>query len=254
MRVLVDKDILKWNQRLYNSTYMISADQFNAHVYLNKTSQNLIIMRREYVGSSKSQKEFSNFALNEVDDPTIKYDFVFSVSDNRKDELFRIHESLLESGVLNNKSYKDKHSEIITAPDIVNSKFESHEIFNRKYTRYSYHLEGKLTSIVAYLTILEDSIEFFQKIWGYDESGNEHPLLKYPIGTIVSKIEDKSKDYMVMDYQYDISYNLGYDISLIISEIDNDPKSLIIRYKEPIFSSEKNLTHSRNSRIDNILN
>jgi hypothetical protein len=116
---------------------------------------------------------------------------------------------------------------------------------------YSYTFKGKLSSIMAYVMFLEDTINYFSEIFGYNEDGTEVNLLKFPIGTIVSKSKDKSKDYLVLEYRYkklDGKYSIDYLISEMISN------GLIIKYGDIENGYENDLCYSRNSRIDDILN
>jgi len=77
-------------------------------------------------------------------------------------------------------------------------------------------------------------------------------LLKYPIGTIVSKPSDKSTDYLVLDYKYK-KLDGKYFIHFVTSEMLNN-KGSVITYGEIYTFIESELCYSRNSRIDDILN
>jgi hypothetical protein len=105
---------------------------------------------------------------------------------------------------------------------------------------------------MAYVSYLEDAINFFSEIWGYNEDGTEVCLLKYPIGTIVSKPSDKSTDYLVLDYKYK-KLDGKYFIHFVTSEMLNN-KGSVITYGEIYTFIESELCYSRNSRIDDILN
>ena len=104
---------------------------------------------------------------------------------------------------------------------------------------------------MAYISYLEDAINFFSEMWGYDKDGSEVCLLKYPIGTIVSTNQDKSKDYLVLDYKYR-KLDGKYFIDFIASEMLNE--GVIIKYGDIKVFHENDLCYSRNSRIDDILN
>jgi hypothetical protein len=105
---------------------------------------------------------------------------------------------------------------------------------------------------MAYVFYLEDTIEFFSKIWGYNEDGTEESLIKYPIGTLVSDVNDKSKDYLILDYQYrkiDKNYYIDYELTEVIGGY-----SSVIKYGDVKIMTENNICFSRNGRIDDILN
>ena len=140
-----------------------------------------------------------------------------------------------------------------TEQDVIETKeVNTHNILEKEYIRYTYHFAGKLSSIMAYIMYLEDSINFFSEIWGYSEDGSEICLLKYPIGTVVSLPKDKSIDYLVLDYKYR-KQGSKYSIYFIVSEIMNN-KGSVITYGEIYTFRESDLCYSRNSRIDDILN
>jgi hypothetical protein len=77
-------------------------------------------------------------------------------------------------------------------------------------------------------------------------------LVDYPIGSIVSEKDDKSKDFLVLDYEF---YKLDdkYKYFYVISEMMNTD-SHIITYGDVIVIAGKGLSFSRNGRIDDILN
>jgi hypothetical protein len=106
--------------------------------------------------------------------------------------------------------------------------------------------------VIAYVFLLETAIEFFSMIWGYDEDGNEHNLLKYPVGSIVSKPGDKSKDYLVLDLDYSKNASTP-EIRYNICEMLYTKKSSVINYGEVSTERESNLCWSRTGRIDDIL-
>jgi len=143
--------------------------------------------------------------------------------------------------------------DIIFNDTVIESKEEiTHLVFEKEYIRFTIHFAGKLGSIMAYISYLEDTINFFSEIWGYKEDGTEVCLVKYPIGTIVSLPKDKSTDYLVLDYKYR-KLDGKYFIDFISSEMLNN-KGSVITYGEIYTFRESELCYSRNSRIDDILN
>jgi hypothetical protein len=135
---------------------------------------------------------------------------------------------------------------------IESKEVNTHLVFEKEYIRFTIHFAGKLGSIMAYVSYLEDTINFFSEIWGYNEDGSEVCLVKYPIGTIVSLPKDKSTDYLVLDYKYR-KLDGKYFIDFIASEMLNN-KGSVITYGEIYTFRESELCYSRNSRIDDILN
>lgn len=258
MRVLKDIDFIKWNNRLESSRYRIDSTRWVTNLNNGPSQALSIIQNIETRGGSNT------FQSIRVGDPFIRYKFAFSVLESKKDEFFKIHNRLFNGKIANQVCKLDiDKSNSLNLPDVEDIKLTrdvitdleeiEHMIDDNKYIKYSYNFGGKLTSIISYITILEDTIEFFQKIWGYDTDGKEHNLLKFPIGNIVSFTNDKSTDFMVMDYTYNLDYD-KYKIGYIVCEMDTIPNSLIIKYGEQRSVNESELTWSRNSRIDNLLN
>ena len=97
---------------------------------------------------------------------------------------------------------------------------------------------------------LEDTIEIFSKLYGYTEDGQEVNLTKFQIGSIVSKVDDKSKDYLVVDI-YPQKMGLNFYIDYHITEVLTIGE--IIRYGSTQKVNENEICFSRNSRIDDIL-
>ena len=240
-----DKKILSWNDRLQNSEYRLKPEftprsSFPEITIWHKSSN--------IMGGSDR--------ISQTLDPHINYKFSFSVSSNRTEQFFDILNKLLKLPFETYFTYKeqDYNIELNGGVNIVSSKKEeTHKLLEKEYTRFTYDFSGKLTHVIAYISCIEDTIAYFEKIWGYDEKGNEHCLLKYPIGSIVSTTKDKSKDYLVLDYSYEKDTNDNYFVDYHCCEMLNT-NSPIIQYGESNLYYEDELCFSRNNRIDDILN
>jgi hypothetical protein len=186
-------------------------------------------------------------------DPKIDFRFTFSIAKDRSDFFFEILNKL-KSKKFDNKVRKDNGTYeklTIKEEDIKKIEETEHRVLNTDYIRYTYNFSTYTSSIMAWVYLLESTIEFFSKIWGYDKDGGEHNLLKYPIGSIVCKGKDKSIDYLILDLDYEIrggSYDIKYVIAQMIST------GSIIKYGDIQREIESNLSWSRNGRIDDILN
>jgi len=254
MRYLLDSEILKWNQRLEKTPYMVypKSNLQSSHVHISFRQKSM-----NRFGSYQTPYSTSEFV--ETMDPHINnYQFVFSVAKNRVDNFFDIFDKLREeefgtTTCYTNTNNDNKIGEIKITDDIVIKKESSeHKISEKEYVRFSYTFTGKLSQIMGYVFYLEDAIEFFSSIWGYNEDGTEEHLIKYPIGTLVSDIDDKSKDYLILDYQYrksDKKYYIDYEITEVLGGY-----SSVIKYGEVKIVTEKGICFSRNGRIDDILN
>ena len=247
MKYLSDTEILNWNRRLERSDYAV-------YPLSNVRSGHPDIIFRQKINNGYSPM---GEQLVETIDPFIRYDFTFSVASNRKETFFDLFEKLSKESFGTKSIYRDQKSEKImdiTFNDtVIESKEENiHLVFEKEYIRFTYHFAGKLGSIMAYVSYLEDTINFFSQIWGYNEDGSEVCLAKYPIGTVVSLPKDKSTDYLVLEYKYR-KLDGKYFIDFIASEMLNN-KGSVITYGEIHTFRESELCYSRNSRIDDILN
>lgn len=240
---LTDSEILNWNNKFEDSYYSL------APVY----SEDLSINVKIFPNYKYSQRNY----ITDFKIPIIKHIFIFSVSKNKKDDFFMIL----------NKLFKDYHfsSKVIINNNIFNIKIDNsiinsidqtEHLFNKiSFIKYKYEFMGEVSSIISYISYLEDAINCFQKIWGYNEDGKELNLLKYNIGDIVSLKGNKSKDFLILDYNFlKLIGQNNFEIKYSISEMLFDFKSGIIKYDKIIECDENELCYSRNSRIDDILN
>ncbi len=245
MKYLTDKEIIKWNTRLEKSDYLV-------YPSMNNRSSEPDIAYRQVIKNTGIGETYVN-----VTEPFIRYKFTFSISSNREESFFDILKKLstepfgTKSVYITNQN-QEKISEVEFSEKIIDNKERfNHKIYDKEYVRYTYSFVGKLGSIMAYVSYLEDAISFFSSIWGYEEDGKEVCLLKYPIGTIVSPNKEKSKDLLVLDYKFSKFYD-KYFVDYVANEIVYS--GTIITYGESNTYKEEDLCFSRNSRIDNILN
>jgi hypothetical protein len=241
MRYLTDTEILNWNKRLEKSPYMVRPRSHN-----RSGNVDIVFVHKVINGSS-------GFDLVDTTDPHISMNYLFSVASNRTKEFWDIFDRRKKVELGTKTSYNDKTDSIIFDGKIVKNKSETnHNIKEKEFTRFSYEFSGRLSSIISYITIIEDAVIFFQKMFGYNEDGSEVCLIKYPIGSVCSKKKNKSEDYVVLDYEYSIVFN-EYRISYIISYMDYSANSSVIKYGDVEVANEDDLCFSRNNRIDNIL-
>jgi hypothetical protein len=236
---LTDVDIMKWNDSRLPQKLMVYAK------YTNTLDINI-----EFNLNELEYNPSGNF--KPCGDPKIDFKFTFSIAKDRTEFFFEILNKL-KSKKFDNKVRKDNGTYeklTIKEEDIKRIEETEHRVLNTDYTRYTYNFSSYASSIMAWVYLLEATIEFFSKIWGYDKDGGEHNLLKYPIGSIVCKGKDKSIDYLILDLDYEIrgSYDIKYVIAQMIST------GSIIKYGDIQREIESNLTWSRNGRIDDILN
>ena len=250
MRYLSDIEILNWNRRLERSDYSV-------YPLSNARSGHPDIVFRQKISNNYNYSPMGD-QLVETLDPFIRYDFTFSIASNRKETFLDLFEKLSKEvfgtkSIFRDQNNNEKLTDIKFTDDVIDSKEENiHMVYEKEYVRFAYHFAGKLGSIMAYISYLEDAINYVSEMWGYNEDGTEVCLLKYPIGTIVSKHSDKSTDYLVLDYKYR-KMDGKYYIDFVASEMMNT-KGSVITYGEIYTFRESDLCYSRNSRIDDILN
>lgn len=244
-RFITDSQIIKWNQRLSDTPYIVVPKY---HHKMN--SYPMIVFKQQPFGNSLSQSEVITI------DPVIDFRFSFSVAKNRVDNFFHIFDKIYSDTVETKTFYQNSNNvekisdiNMKSLNPIVKSQLD-HLVFNKEYVKFIYDFRGTLSSIMMYVTFLEDTIEVFSKIWGYDEMGNEHQLSKFKIGDIISIKGNASDDYLIVDFHIEKGYNsmkFDYEISKIIN------MGQILQYEKSEVASENNICWSRNSRIDDIL-
>lgn len=249
MRYLTDSEIEKWNSRLkasYRLSPVYSAVNGNPNIAIY---------------SKFNTFEGANTVRQYNDDPIINFSFSFSIVKDRENEFLSLFKSLLSKGfktqIILNEDRKTGINIQVDEVLIEKAKKMNHRLFNRSFIRYSYSLNERLSKIISFFTLLDDAIKYFQMIYGYTQDGQEVKLLKFNIGDIVCIGDKKSEDYIITDYVYQFNHN-GHFIDLELAEViyheNSSISSSIITYGKVIIENIDNISHSRNNRIDNILN
>ena len=248
---LSDSDIMNWNDRFTEQRPYSIIPRYSSQ----NTQPTIVFVKKNDMYGSPIVRGVTYDTNGDANEPEEKFKFVFSISSNRKDEFWDIFSKLKKKGFINYvKNGNGSHKTLDYTDKIIESKSDmEHKVLNKEYTRYELLYNGLLSEIMAHVSLLEQTIEFFSEIWGYDEDGKEYNLLKYTIGSIVSPYDDKSKDLVILDYDYEKN-GKDYHIKYIVSEMMHDPKSLIIKYGDVITMTESLITFSRNGRIDDLLN
>jgi hypothetical protein len=194
------------------------------------------------------------------------YNFSFSVIKRRKDEFFNILDKFIECGI-----HTGEDKPIIDLKKAAyDFKMTEHTIGKNELIRVQYSFTNLLSAMFI-TTLIEDTISFFELIWGYTDDGEEQCLLKYPIGSVVSLKGKKGIDYMVNGYEFlrvnseQFSYNIQkpliskpdttkstilYDLVCIESGINSG----IVRYGESCIAQESDIVPSRTNNLNIILN
>jgi hypothetical protein len=240
-----DSEIMNWNDRLQETSYYVMP-RYHTH-----NSYPMIVFKQRIKTSFGMETETVTL------DPHMKFIFSFSVAKNRVDNFFHIFNKWFTNKIETktlfvDNSNREKIGDIEVSDSIIKSKKQiDHKVKEKEYTKLTYEFEGHLSSIMAYVMFLEDTIEIFSKIWGYDEDGGEHTLTRFSIGDIVTKVGDQSEDYLILDF---IPQKNGKDFSLNYEICKMITKGQIIQYSQSEIVRESDITWSRNNRIDDILN
>lgn len=251
--ILSDSDIIDFNNQINDKRFFIRPEYTNfssypvVGFYINTMHQDIRNLGQAY---------YDNNTNGRINEPEIEYKLTFSVCEKRIDDFYSIFNKITKDGIENMVYNTTKqHRQIIFSEDVIHSKNElTHSFMNRNYKKIQYNLKGKVSSIIAYVQAIKNTIQFFGMIWGYTEEGEEICLLKYTIGSIVSPLNDKSKDVLVVDYQYNKLSNNKFTIDYEVYEILSNEKSPTIEYGNKSILTEKEITLSRNAQVNSILN
>lgn len=242
-KFISDIEILRWNQRLIDTSFMVFPK------YHPQSSYPMIVFKQKLNGPFASSGEII------TTDPVQEFKFSFSVAKNRVNNFFHIFENWYCDSVNTRTFYqhddnKEKISDIDLKSLTIKKSQSEHLVSEKEYVKFTYDFKGKLSSIMIYVMFLEDTIEIFSKIWGYDKQGSEYQLTKFRIGDVVSKKNNLSEEYLILDYS---PIKIGNDIFVDYEISKMILKGQIIQYEQVEQISEKGLSWSRNSRIDDIL-
>lgn len=266
-RYFSEEEVTKWNEILSKRyfRYGMSIDSSKKIRFFDRNDPSNDIYANSG-GYYNDPKSIYDKVITPQEYSTFSYDFSFSVIKKRKDEFFKIVDSFIVHGFeigydikksLDLKEEAYKHTQI------------NHTVYNNEMVRVVYNFNNPLSAMLV-STIIEDAISFFGMMWGYTEKGEEQCLIKYPIGSIVSKSSLKNVDYMVNNYEF-VRPNCivthvstkPYHSHVVITKptilydivcIENDIKSPIIRYGDSCIISEGDICASRTNNLNIILN
>ena len=243
-----DSYIFGWNSRIYEApkdmNVMVSA------VYTNGTGIDVKI--RPSVSNSMITSSMTTMNEEVLLDPPVKYKIVFSVSNDCIEEFDEIMNMLLERKFDNEVWKNSKKKETVVPTKSVVKAQAVHKIGKVDYVRYEWSMTGYLSEVMALCYIIESSVDIFGKCWGVTEDGEKVCQMKYPIGSIVCVDNDKSTDFLVLDWYFDLlspNFHHSYDVVSIVEK----PGSAVVGYDRRQLLNESRISWSRNSRIDDIL-
>lgn len=247
-----DSFIFGWNSRLYDidkiygsrdASFMVSA------VYTNDTGIDVKI--RPVVGHSMGHSTVSNEDL--MLDPPVGYKLTFSVAKSCTDEFEEILETLMTKNFDNNVWKTSKNKEKVKVlPNTISKSQSMHRIGKVDYVRYDWTMRSCMSDVMAACYVVESAVEIFGKCWGVTEDGEKVCLMKFPVGSMVNLEGNKSEDWLVLDWSFDLlspSFHHDYEVVAMTEK----PGSAVVSYDKRQLVSEHRISWSRNGRIDDIL-
>lgn len=243
-----DSFIFGWNGRLFEMvkgygdvTFMVSAS------YTTDTGIDVKIKPvTQYNASMISDNET-------LMDPPIGYKLTFSVAKECTDEFEDILETLMNKEFDNNVWKTSKSKEIVKVdPNSIKESKSVHRIGKVDYVRYEWTIKSCMSEVMAACYVVESAVEIFGKCWGVTEDGEKVCLMKFPIGSMVNLEGNKSEDWLVLDWSFDLlSPRFHHDYEVVA--MNERPGSAVINYSKRQLVSEHRISWSRNGRIDDIL-
>lgn len=256
-RYFTNEEIEKWNKIIEKGyhKYKLGVHDRTKGLYVYESPSRG--SDRFLIGSPEQRKGLKDLVDYDKYSP-FKFNFSFSVIKKRKSEFFEILDKFIECDIetgertpivdLKKESYKFRQTE--------------HKIGNNDLVRIQYNFESLLPAMFV-TTLIEDTISFFELMWGYTEDGEEECLLKYPIGSVVSIKDQKGIDYMINSYEYIrpntlVTSSLGNIVkSTILYDlvcIESGLSSGIVRYGSSRIAQESDIIPSRTNNLNIILN
>ena len=171
MAYLSDSDIMAWNDSFRPETNLYIGAR-----YSNMASQPTIVFSlRDSHMYPQSYDQNGQQKQREIGDPDFKYRFAFSIASNREEEFYSIFDKLSKESFDNHVLTANGTTTALKLDRKITDEPTKtlHKVFDKEYMRLEYDFSGKLSSIMAYVCLLETSIEYFSMIWGY-EIGRAH--------------------------------------------------------------------------------
>jgi hypothetical protein len=232
---LTDIEILAWNDRLQDHQLgiIIRPKYVSNTIYSPIIGFDLDIT--QYPGTNKPNWGRNLYqAENVVPEPHIKFNLIFSIDFDKIDKFDEIYNEIKLREIKTPVSTGDSNRNINLDRVKVDLVTEQHTLFKKEYIKFHYVFEGHLGDIIGYVKHIDDTIEFLQL----------EP--KFKLSEVVSTVKDRSMDYLVLKYIYDVG------ISYKVVEIISNSADTVIKYGRVLYMKEEDLTWSRTARIDEI--
>lgn len=245
-----DSYIFGWNSRIFETAkdlgVMVSA------TYTNQTGIDVKI--RPSVSNSMIMSSLGASNEEVLLDPPVKYKLVVSVAKDGMDDFDEITESLSQK-TFDNHVWKTSNSSsraVVIPTKTVSINKVDHVVGGIEYIRHEWRMMGTLSEVMASCYIIETAVEIFGKCWGFTAEGDKVSMMKFPVGSMVCVDGDKSTDWLVLDYCFDLSspsFSSTYDVI----SFQMGQGSAVVKYDKRMLVVEGRISWSRNGRIDEIL-
>ena len=231
---LTDTEILQWNERLQDHQLGII---IRPKYVANSAYSPVIGFDLDVTQNHPNKSWGRNIYQGEtpVPEPHIKFNLIFSIDLDKIDKFDEIYNEIKLREIMTPVNTGDTNRNINLDRVKVDLVTEQHTLFKKEYMKFHYVFEGHLGDIIGYVKHIDDTIEFIQL----------EP--KFKISEVVSTVKDRSMDYLVLKYIYDVG------ISYKVVEIVSNSADTVVKYGRVLHMNEKDLTWSRTARIDEVI-
>ena len=193
--------------------------------------------------------------------PEISYLFNFSVSKKCSNRFYDLLQSLLKSGTTfyyttsDTGSYSKGQTETknyvcrknLSEFTIEKTNIKIHQV---DYIQNTCKLSHNLFDIIHFVNSVESAVEIISKYFEYEQDGTEICKTKYSVNEIVSTKEDKSGNYMILDFVIQSDNTICYKLS----KIQNSLTSEVILFDGISILKEEDIIPNREDRLNTLLN
>ena len=253
MRTFDKSSLDKWNERLgkLNLSLSLSGSQYTNDVIT------IWVVNNNYSGYQGVGYRPTPEPIYKV--PEISYLFNFSVSKKCSKRFYELLQTLLKSGSIFYYTTEDKGSygqtktkSIICQKNLSDFTIEKTDIKIHQvdYIQNTCKLSHNLFDIIHFVNSVESAVEIISKYFEYEEDGNEICKTKYKVNEIVSTKEDKSGNYMILDFAIQPNNTISYKLS----KIQNSITSEVILFDGISILNEDGIIPNREDRLNILLN
>ena len=253
MRTFDKSSLDKWNERL---------KKLNLSLSLNGTQHYTDVITIWGVDNSYSGYQGYRSTPEPIYKvPEISYIFNFSVSKKCSKRFYELLQTLLKSGTTFYYTTKDTGSyskgqtetknyvcrKNLSEFTIEKTDIKIHQV---DYIQNTCKLSTNLFDIIHFVNSVESAVDIISKYFEYEEDGTEICKTKYRINEIVSTKEDKSGNYMILDFVIQSDNTISYKLS----KIQNSLTSEVIIFDGISILKEEDILPNREDRLNILLN